>query len=157
MLYSVCKRVSKGLHTQNSCPLVKSQNFMPNKPYGTISTSLIFYIRPSSFPPYFLVETLEKKRKEKKHSQLSRKMSAVVEMWMSELGKLGQKVEAAGKRRLVLLSSKLKKEEEEEEAASKENIKSVVAQNKASSSTSTSTSTLSEDTVFWLMDRFAPL
>ncbi|KAM6559140.1 hypothetical protein CsatA_028379 [Cannabis sativa] len=77
-------------------------------------------------------------------------MSAVVEMCMNELGKLGQKVGAAGKRRLVFLSSKPKQDENQHESQ-KENIKAAAA------SSSYSSSTLSEDTVFLLMDRFAPV
>ncbi|KAM6541713.1 hypothetical protein CsatB_006160 [Cannabis sativa] len=79
-------------------------------------------------------------------------MSAVVEMCMNELGKLGQKVGAAGKRRLVLLSSKPKQDENQHESQN-ENIKAAAA----SSSSSFSSSTLSEDTVFLLIDRFAPV
>ncbi|KAF4366883.1 hypothetical protein F8388_013948 [Cannabis sativa] len=78
-------------------------------------------------------------------------MSAVVEMCMNELGKLGQKVGAAGKRRLVFLPSKPKQDENQHESQNEENIKAAAA------SSSYSSSTLSEDTVFLLMDRFAPV
>ncbi|GMN37502.1 hypothetical protein TIFTF001_006877 [Ficus carica] len=82
-------------------------------------------------------------------------MAAVVEMWMSELGKLGQKV----RKRPLAVSSKAKvnqgedRKEEEEEVVKKEMQKD----SSSSSSSSSSSTGLSEETVFLLMDRFAPL
>lgn len=68
-------------------------------------------------------------------------MSAVVEIWMSELEKLREKVRT---RRLFLSKAKEGEVEEQEKEAKKES--KVVHRE----------STMSEATVFLLMDRFAP-
>ncbi|KAB2609547.1 TMV resistance protein N-like [Pyrus ussuriensis x Pyrus communis] len=85
-------------------------------------------------------------------------MAAVVEVWMSELGKLKEKVGA--KKRLVL-SSKAKQgdgdeveqqqqEQQEFKEAREESSRMVQIQRDLDSSS------LSEDTVRLLMDRFVP-
>ncbi|EXB63646.1 hypothetical protein L484_026988 [Morus notabilis] len=81
-------------------------------------------------------------------------MAAMVEMWMTELGKLGEKVGAAKKRPLVILSKakqgevKVEMGDKEEEEAKEITRKERVVKKDSS---------LSEETVFLLMDRFAPL
>ncbi|KAJ4845105.1 hypothetical protein Tsubulata_030334 [Turnera subulata] len=72
-------------------------------------------------------------------------MAAVVEVWASELAKLKEKVRL----RKPFLSSKAKEEEAEDETQAKEATKV--------SCRDTTTTTMSEDTVLLIMDRFAPL
>ncbi|KAF5751136.1 hypothetical protein HS088_TW02G00146 [Tripterygium wilfordii] len=74
-------------------------------------------------------------------------MSAVVEVWVSELARLKERVEKV-KKPLLLSLSKDKAKEAEEEV---EDIK-IKAKEKEDDS-----ATISETTVFLLMDMFAPL
>ncbi|KAH7834069.1 hypothetical protein Vadar_012450 [Vaccinium darrowii] len=85
-------------------------------------------------------------------------MSAMVDVWMGELGKLGEKVRA---RKPFLLKRRKNDQENQENEAS-------LAKKKDPSSSSSSSvlrnsaaekktdNTISEDTVRLLMDRFAP-